>query len=52
MKYIRIILDVALPDDYEESSVDHSLSETIADLGGEVLDIKAYKESEGISKNK
>jgi len=52
MKYIRIILDVALPDDYEERNVDHSLSETMTDLGGEVLDIKEYKESEGIPKTK
>jgi len=44
MKYVRIILDVELPEDYVESEIDTVLADTISQLGGQVIDSKEYEE--------
>lgn len=43
MKYVKIELEVELPDDFEESSIDTAIADTISDFGGQVLDSKEYK---------
>lgn len=44
MKFVRIVLDVELPDDFDESEIDTALADAFSELGGQVIDSKEYKE--------
>lgn len=44
MKQVKIVLEVELPNDYNENEVDVALADTIAALGGGVLDSKEFEE--------
>lgn len=43
-KYVKIELDVKLPNDYDESEVDEAIVDAIRSIGGEVLNSKEYQE--------
>lgn len=40
----RIIVDVVLPDNFNEGIVDNAISNAIFSVNGEVLDIKNYED--------
>ena len=42
MAIYKIIMEVELPDNYNESEIDLALSDAIYNEGGEVIDIKEY----------
>lgn len=42
MKYVKIELEVSLPDDFSESEIDTKIADTIATLGGEVLNSENF----------
>lgn len=44
MKFVRIILDVELPNDFDEGEIDTALADTVSKFGGQVIDSKEYKE--------
>jgi hypothetical protein len=44
MKFVRIILDVELPNDFDEGEIDTALADTISNFSGQVIDSKEYKE--------
>ncbi len=44
MIYKRIILDVALPDDYNEDKIDKALNNTIRNKNGEIISIYLYQD--------
>lgn len=44
MKTYRIIIEAQLPDNYNESSIDNSISDVIYRNNGEVIDIKEYED--------
>ena len=44
MVYKRIILDVALPDDYSEDKVDKALNNTIRNKNGKVIGTYLYQD--------
>lgn len=42
MAIYKIIMEVNLPDDYNESEIDLAIADAIYDNGGDVIDIKEY----------
>lgn len=44
LKFVRIILDVELPNDFDEGEIDTALADTVSKFGGQVIDSKEYKE--------
>lgn len=40
--YVKIVLDVELPEDYDESEVDEVIADVISSEGGQVLNSKEY----------
>lgn len=44
MIYKRIILDVALPNDYNEDKIDKALNNTIRNKNGEIISIYLYQD--------
>ena len=44
MVYKRIILDVALPDDYSEDKIDKALNNTIRNKNGKVIGSYLYQD--------
>ena len=44
MVYKRIILDVALPDDYSEDKIDKALNNTIRNKNGKVIGTYLYQD--------
>ena len=44
MKNYRIVIDVMLPEDFNESQIDTAIADAIFNVGGEVTDVKEYEE--------
>jgi hypothetical protein len=43
MKLVRIVLEAEIPEGMSEGSVDVALSDTIADLGGKILNSSEFQ---------